>query len=273
MVPSSDHVTILAQKKLLEPIDKTKLNNYKNLDPEIMQKCLGFDPGNTYSIPYFWGLTGLAYNKKYVPEAIIKENSWSILANPLFKDKQKIAMPADSREVIGAALIAVGYSPNETSDEALAKAEQTLKTWDANITPYDSEAFQTEIQDGTNWLNLAYIGDTLPIMQTNPEIGFILPSEGATLWVDSIVIPKNAEHKELAYKFIDFLLTPENSAINAKYTFYATPNKAAFNLLPEVVKSNPLIYPNPAYLSKCIMVASVGEDILKFDRIWQQISK
>lgn len=273
VVPSGDHVVIMAQKGLLEPIDKTKLKNYKNLDPIIMEKALSFDPSNKHAIPYFWGLTGLVYHKKYVPERIIKDASWNILANPYFVDKQKITMLDDSREVIGAALITAGYNPNDISESALSTSEEILKTWDANVSQYDNDSYKNEIQDGTTWLAQSYNGDALQIIQSNAEVGFLLPKEGATMWIDSMIIPKYAEHKDLAYRFIDFLLEPENSKINAEYVQYATPNRAALSLLTAEVKNNPLIYPNQSYLAICTMIKNIGEDVLKVDRIWQQIRK
>jgi spermidine/putrescine transport system substrate-binding protein len=273
VVPSGDHVTIMAQKNLLEAIDTGKLKNYKNLDPAIMEKARSFDPDNKYSIPYFWGTTGLIYNKKYVPYRVLESTSWDILADAFFKEKNKITLLDDAREVVGAALILKGYTPNDTSESALKAAEEVLLQWDANVSQYDSDSYKNEIQDGTTWLAQSYNGDALQIMQSNPDISFILPKEGTSLWIDSIVIPKYAEHKELAYKFIDFLLDAQNGKINAEYVQYATPNKAALQLLPKDVKDNPLIYPNQAYLSLCTMIENVGENVLKIDKIWQIIRK
>jgi spermidine/putrescine transport system substrate-binding protein len=263
----------MAQKNLLEPINKAKLKNYKNLDPIIMEKSRSFDPENKFSIPYFWGTTGLIYNKKQVPDKVINDHSWNMIANPAFRDKQKITMLDDAREVIGAALIAAGFNPNDVSERALQTAAEVLKSWDANISQYDSDSYKNEIQDGTTWLAQSYNGDALQIMQSNPDVGFVLPKEGATLWIDSIVIPKYAEHKDLAYKFIDFILEAENGKINAEYVQYATPNAASLNLLPDDVKNNPLIYPNPAYLSLCTMIQNIGENVLTVDKLWQEIRK
>lgn len=273
VVPSGDHVTIMAQKNLLEPINTKKLKNYKNLDPAILEKAASFDPGNKFSIPYFWGTTGLIYNKKYVPFRVLESNSWNILADPIFNNKNKITLLDDAREVVGAALVLTGHNPNDTSEPALKSAEEVLITWDANVSQYDSDSYKNEIQDGTTWLAQSYNGDALQIMDENPDINFMLPKEGTSLWIDSIIIPKYAENKELAYKFIDFLLDAENGKVNAEYVQYATPNKASLQLLPKEIKDNPLIYPNPAYLSQCTMIENLGENVLKIDRIWQKIRK
>jgi spermidine/putrescine transport system substrate-binding protein len=273
VVPSGDHVTIMTQKDLLEPIDRSKLSNYKNLDPLILEKASSFDADNKYSIPYFWGTTGLIYNKRYVPAAVLQSGSWSILADPFFKDKNKLTLLDDAREVVGGALLYKGFDPNNTSDKALKQAWEVLTTWDANVSQYDSDSYKNEIQDGTTWLAQAYNGDALQIMQNNPDIGFILPAEGTSLWIDNLVIPKTAEHKDMAYKFIDFLLDANNGKINAEYVQYASPNQASVPLLSAEAKKNLLIYPGNDYIAKCKMIQNIGENVLKIDALWQKMRK
>lgn len=273
IVPSGDHVDILLQKGLLEPLDKTLLKNYSNLDESILFKAQSYDPGNIYAIPYFWGTTGLIYNKKYMPFTVMESESWNILADPFFKGKNKVTLLDDAREVVGAALIYLGFSPNDTSETAMKAAQAVLLNWDANVSQYDSDSYKNEIQDGTTWLAQAYNGDALQIMETNPDIDFIMPKEGASLWIDSIVIPKSAEHKELAYKFIDFLLDAENGKINAVYVQYPTPNAASVELLSDEIKNNTKIYPDDEYLEKCYMIQNISEDVLKIDAVWQEIRK
>lgn len=271
VVPSGDHVSILMKKDLLEPLDVTKLKNFNNLDPVIMQKSQQFDPGNQYSIPYFWGTCGIIYNKKYMPENEMNDISWNIIADQRFSGKKLITMLDDAREVLGVSLITNGFDPNNFSDESLDIAKKTLLTWDKNISQYDSDSFKNEVQDGTIWLGQAYNGDALQVMNENPNVGFALPKEGSTLWIDYLVIPKNSENKELAYQFIDFLISAEAGKENALFVQYATPNKAAFELLPDEIKNNKSIYPSNEYLEKCFLLLNVGEGVLKVDNIWQEI--
>ncbi len=271
IVPSGDHVSILAQKGLLEPLDKSKLKNYANLNQVILQKAQQFDANNQYSIPYFWGTCGLIYNKKYMPEAEMKNVSWQIIGDKRFAGKKNITMLDDAREVLGVSLIANGFEPNNLSPESLYKAYKTLLTWDKNISQYDSDSFKNEVQDGTIWFGQAYNGDALQVMQENPNVGFALPKEGSTLWIDFLVIPKNSENKELAYQFIDFLLSASAAKENALFVQYASPNQAAFELLPEEIRLNKNIYPDNEYLEKCFLLLNVGEEVLKVDKIWQEI--
>ncbi|HNX38473.1 MAG TPA: spermidine/putrescine ABC transporter substrate-binding protein [Candidatus Cloacimonadota bacterium] len=271
LFPSGDHVTILAKADLLEPLDKTKLVNYPNLDPNIMKKAESFDPGNKYAIPYFWGLTGYLYNKKNVPQTVLADSSWSVISNPYFKGKNKITMLDDAREVVGAAMILAGYNLNDTSETAMKAAKAILAGWDNNITQFDSDSYKNEVPDGTTWLAQAYNGDALQQMASNPDLGFSLPKEGTSMWMDNMVILKSASSKELAYKFLDFLCDPEVARINAEYTQYATPNKVASDMLSPEIRNNPLIYPDKTYLDKCFMIEFIGDKLKAIDSAYEQI--
>ncbi len=271
VVPSGDHVSILQSQGVLEPLDKTKLKNYANIDTLILNKAQQFDEGNKYSIPYFWGTAGFIYNKKKLSDAEMKSPSWMLIADAKFAKNKAITMLDDEREVIGAALIYNGYDPNILTDDTIAKARATLLQWDKNVSQYDSDSFKNEIQDGSVWMAQAYNGDALQVMKENSDVGFTLPKEGSTLWIDFLVIPAKAENKELAYKFIDFLLEKNNAMKNTMFVQYATPNKAAYELLPPEVKNNQLIYPSPEYLQKCYLLKNIGNEVKKVDSIWQEI--
>ncbi len=269
--PSGDHVSILAAASMLEPLDRKKLSNFPNLDPTLLKMAESFDPGNQYSVPYFWGLTGLIYHKKNVPAEVIADSSWNILANPYFNAKNRVTMLDDAREVVGAALISKGFDLNDTSENALKAASEVLAVWDKNITQYDSDSYKNEVPDGTTWMAQAYNGDALQQMAENPELGFILPKEGSSLWMDNMVILKSSSNKDLAYKFLDFLMDAENARINAQYTQYATPNKAAGDMLDPEIKNNVLIYPPRSYLDKCFMIKSLGDKIKAIDTVFEKI--
>lgn len=269
--PSADYMVILKNKGLLEKIDKSRLKNYGNLDPEILAKAAAYDAGNEYAVPYFWGTTGIIYNKTRIPASMIAQASWNILADKSFYKKGVVTMLDDSRSVIGSALICAGYSYNDVSPEALAAARKVLLEWDKNVSQYDSDSYKNEVQDGTTWIAQAYSGDALQIMAQNPEIGFMLPKEGVELWIDNYVILKNSEHKDLAYKFIDFFLDAQNAKENAEFVQYATPNSAAYKLLSEKDKSNQIIYPSKEYLNKCEVNKNLGDKVALVDKLWEEI--
>jgi len=79
----------MRDSNLLEPLDISKIPNYQNLDSTLLEKAASFDEGNKYAIPYFWGLTGLIYNKRYVPDEVINSRSWNILGNAFFYRKKQ----------------------------------------------------------------------------------------------------------------------------------------------------------------------------------------
>lgn len=269
--PSGDHVSIMRQAGLLEELDKNKLPNLVNIDKDLIAKAKSFDPENAYSIPYFWGLTGLIYNRKYVPQEVVAQNSWHIIGSDFFKGKNKITMLDDAREVVGAALIVSGYDLNDTSEAAMEAAINVLRKWDKNITQFDSDSFKNEVPDGTTWLAQAYNGDAMQQIADNADLGFILPKEGASLWMDNMVILKSSKNKDLAHKFIDFMCDPDNALRNAEYTQYPTPNDKAFEKLNPEIKENKLIYPEHSYLDKCYMINPIGNEIKKIDALYEQI--
>lgn len=269
--PSGDHVHILIKEGLLEQLDRSKLPNLSAIDPVLLQKAQTFDPSNEYAIPYFWGITGLMYNKQFVPQELINTASWGMLGNQFFKDKQKVTMLEDAREVVGAALIYGGFNLNDTSDAALAAARKVLLEWDANITQYDSESYKNEVADGTTWLAQAYNGDAMQQMAQNKDLGFVLPIEGSSMWMDSVVLLKNSQNKDLAYKFMDFMMRPEIAKRNAEYVQYPTPNTRAFELLDEETKANRVIYPDAEYIKNTYMIEFIGDRVKSIDSIFEMI--
>ena len=269
IIPSGDYIALLLEDDLLDELDFSLLPNMRNLNPDILNKIKEYEFKGGYTVPYFWGTSGIIYNRKYISDAEMADISWDIFSESKYENK--FTLLDDIREVIGAALIANGYQPNEFTATSLATARQTLLRWDKNVLQYDSDSFKNEIQDGTIWLGHAYNGDALQVMEENDEVGFVLPREGSTLWIDFFAIPRNAESKELAHKFINFFLEENNALKNAEYVQYATPNLAAYDKLDEVTRSNENIYPTDEYLNRSYLLKHIRDEILKLDIIWQEI--
>ena len=271
IVPSGDHVEIMKEMGLLSKIDKSLLQNYHNLDPLILSMSQIYDADNEYSVPYFWGTMGFIYNTQYLSHEEMEDVSWDLFGDERFSGLNVITMLDDIREVLAAALIFNGYNPNDYSPEALTAARETLLRWNRNVAQFDSDSFKNDVQDGTIWFGQAYNGDALQVMEENENIGFVLPKEGSSIWVDFLVIPENSENKDIAHKFIDFLLDERVALTNAEWVQYATPNKGAFELLPQDIQDNKNIYPTEEYLRKSNLVINIGEHVLLFDEIWQEL--
>ncbi len=268
--PSGDHVTILREKDQLEKLDMSLLPNWKHLDENILTKLSKFDMADGYAMPYFWGVTGILYNPEFLDEADKENIGWNIYKNEKYKDKAM--MLNDAREVVGAALIVSGYSVNDFSPEAIEKAKDVLVKWDDNISQYDSDAYKNDVPQNEVWIAQAYNGDALQVIRDYPNLKFSLPKEGGTYWIDSFVMLKNAENKDMAYKFLNYLMDPEIAARNAEWVEYPTPNKSAYdNFVSEESKNNENIYVSQSYLDKCYPINFLGEDVIGISNLFERI--
>jgi spermidine/putrescine transport system substrate-binding protein len=206
--PSKDFVPIMIQEGLLERIDKSKLRNLVNIDPELM-RLLDYDPDMEYSVPYFYGAAGIIVNTARVPNY---EESWSIFArNDLSK---RMIMLDDMREVMGGALVYLGYSVNTTNPLQIAAARDLINnSWKPNLVKFDAEAFGLGYVNGDFWVVHGFPEAIYEEIADNPRLmrdtAFFIPKEGGPSYVDSMCILKGAGNIDLAHKFIDFIHRPE----------------------------------------------------------------
>lgn len=264
MIPSSYYVNKMRNEGLLSRINKELITNLKNLDPNFLNKS--FDINNEYSIPYLWGCTGIAYNSKYIKD---KVDSWNVLFDNKYKNK--LLLMDDVREAFHIALVLLGYSGNDTDRTHVEKAYEKLRTVVPNVKVWNSESPKTqfineEVIIGTIWNGEAYMASL-----DNPSIKFAYPKEGVILWVDSFVIPKYAKNIENAHKFIDFILRPEVAKVISEKIGFGTPNKVAFDLLPQSVRSNVTVYPPKEYVSKGEYQNDVGSFITVYEKYWEML--
>ena len=265
--PSGDHLQKLYQKGYLLELNQQLLPNYHHLDDSILKKNKSYDSNNVYGIPYFWGISGLIYNRDCIDSTDVTEFSWSMLGDPNFKDK--ITLIEAPREVIGVALLSLGIDPNDSSSENLTKAYEVVSNWRENGAMYYTLTDISEFPDGDNCLAMYYNGDANYLVRDFPNVGFSLCKEGSTFWIDSLVIPKNSKNVELAHQFINFICDPEIAARNAEYVRYASPNKSAYDsYISAEMKDNKTIYPSAEYLEKCYPIKNLGPETSKMDSLW-----
>lgn len=262
--PSDYMVQVMANLKLLQPLDKAKLKNWKNLGKDWLD--LYFDKGNKYSVPYLWGTLGIAYNSLKVKKAI---TSW----NDLWDDKYKgrIVLPNDSREVIGAILQSCGFSRNSTNKKELQRAKAEFKKLMPLVKVFDTDSPKTLLMSGEVWIGMVWSGEAALANQENPKIKYVIPKEGGGIFMDNICIPKSAPHKELAHKFIDYVLRPEVSAQLSEAFPYGNPNAASHALTSKKIMSNPASYPPKASIAKAEWLKDVGDFTTEYDRIWTEV--
>jgi spermidine/putrescine transport system substrate-binding protein len=251
---------------LLLEIDRTRITNYKNLSKQFLGKP--HDKENRYSIPYMWGVSGLGYNRKLVKSP---PTSWADVFDPpkLKRLRNRLSMLDDMRETTCAALIYLGYSPNSTSPEELAKAKELLLKQKEYLAKYDSESYGESLASGEIAIAHSWSGEIVSLQGEKPELGFAIPKEGVLCFLDNWCIPKGAPNKALAEDFIDFTLRPEISAILVNYLGYVSPNEAVKPLL------DPRILKTPAYNipegTKLWYLEDLGEAMKLYEKLWTEL--
>lgn len=257
-VPSEYMIEKMREEDLLNPIDHSKLPNLKNIDERFMD--LPFDPGNKYSIPYFWGTVGIVYNPELLDG---KEfNSWNDLWDPELKNE--ILLVDGAREVMGMGLNSLGYSLNDTNKEHLREAKQKLDGLTPNIKAIVGDEIKILLANEEAPIGLVWSGDAADIMSENENLDYVVPEEGSNLWFDNMVIPKTAKNVEAAHKFINFMLDAEVAAQNTEWVSYSTPNKAALEFMPEEMVEDERFYPSSELTEKLEVYENLGQANLAF---------
>jgi spermidine/putrescine transport system substrate-binding protein len=260
------YVLQMAREGLVAPLDKGKLKNLANLDPFFQDPP--YDPGLQHSVPYLWGTTGLAYREDLVKGPV---DSYAVLFDPKAQVGPFLLLD-EMRETIGAALRYLGYSVNATDPEALEKAKELLIAAKARSVGFAGgvEALN-RILAGDAAASLAYSGDLLQARQEDKRLRYVIPKEGGTIWTDALVVLKRGPSQDLAYRFIDFLLRPENAAELAAYTRYATPVAQAIPLLPEEMRQDPAVFPPEEVRARLEYLKDLGPEIALYDRVWTEV--
>ncbi|MCG8610348.1 MAG: extracellular solute-binding protein [Pseudomonadales bacterium] len=265
IVPSTYYISKMAQEGLLAPIDKTQLNNLKNLDPALLDKP--YDPENKHSIPYTWGSTGIGINVSDIDPASI--TGWQDLWDT--KWKNSLLLTDDVREVFHIALAVNGHSANSTDPGELKQAFESLQKLMPNVLVFNSDAPREPFMAGDVSLGMIWNGEVIMAQEEDDNIQYIYPKEGAAFWVDSFAIPANAENKENAHKFIDFMLRPEIAKRCIEYTGYALPNTPAIAMLDEKTRNNKTIFPPEEIIAKGEFQKDVGKAIEIYNQYWEQL--
>jgi spermidine/putrescine transport system substrate-binding protein len=212
--PSGDFVSIMINQGMFEKIDHSKLSNLGNIDPLVPGKT-AYDPKMEYSVPYYFGAAGIAVNTARVPNF---EKSWSIFGRSDLRDR--MTMLDDMREVMGDALVHLGYSVNSKNPAEIAAAQKLINnTWKPNLVKFDAEAPGKGFATGDFWVIQGYVEmvyEEISEAQKKDTV-FFIPPEGGPAYIDSMCILKGAEHPDLAHKFIDFIHRPD---IYAEFTDY-----------------------------------------------------
>ena len=238
--PSDYMIQRMIENDLLSEINFDNIPNLKNIGKQYLEQSRQFDPENKYSVPYCWGTVGILYNKMMVDEPV---DSWSILWDPKYKDN--ILMQDSVRDAFGVTLKYLGYSLNSTDLDELTEAKNLLIEQKPLVQAYVIDQVRDKKIGNEAALGVIYSGEAIYTQKENPNLEYVIPKEGSNIWIDSWVIPKNAEHKENAEKFINFLCRPEIALMTFEYITYSTPNEAARELIEdESIRNSEIAFPD-----------------------------
>ncbi|MNF67269.1 Putrescine-binding periplasmic protein precursor [compost metagenome] len=255
VVPSDGFLPNYMKAGVFQPLDRSKLPNWKNLSPALLKVLAAKDPDNQYVMPYMWGTNGIGYNVDKV-KAVLGENapvdSWELIFNPDNLAKLKecgVAFLDSPTEVIPEVLHYLGLSPNSHDPEDYRKAEEHLAKLRPSITYFSSSKFVTDLANGEVCVALAWSGGAMQAAARAQEAGngvkveYRIPKEGTAAWFDVLAIPKDAKNVEQAHAFLNYLLRPEVVAPISDHVAYANPNQAADKLISAALRDNPNVYP------------------------------
>jgi spermidine/putrescine transport system substrate-binding protein len=265
IVPSSYFVDRMRQQDMLQKLDKSQLPNFKNLNKSLLGKS--FDPTNDYSIPYFWGSTGLVVNKNYFDPKQLTH--WADLWQPHYKNQ--LLLLDDPHDLFSIALIMLGYPASDDNPEHIYQAYLKLKQLLPNVKLFNSDAMKVDYIDEDATIGLGYSGDTYQAMQENPNLVYIYPQEGFVVWIDCMAIPKNAAHLQNAYTFLNFIMRPDIAAKLSTELGYASPNAAALHLMSPAMRNNPAIYPNAHTLKRAQFEADPSNVDQLYEKYMEQL--
>lgn len=254
--PSEYTVQKLKKAKLLETLNHDKIPNIRNLDNDYMN--LSYDPNNRYSIPYFFGTVGILYDKEKYPNETF--DSWGDLYHSQLKND--ILLVDGAREIIGMGLNKLGYSLNDKNPTHIHQAEKDLHNLAPQVRGIVGDEITMMLQQNEGHVAVVWSGVAAPLVQENTRYNYVIPKEGSNLWFDNMVIPKTAQNKEGAYKFMNFLLDAQNSAHNTEWVGYATPNKAARSKLPKEVRNDHRFYPSKQEQQRLEVYKDLGQSSL-----------
>lgn len=257
IVPSDYMIGKLIAEDMLIPLDFDNIPNYKNIAEEY--KNLPYDPDNTYSVPYTWGVVALCYNEDMIKDEV---RGFDALWNE--NNKGEILMFNNSRDAMAIAMQRLGINPSNPTKEDIDKACALLKEQKPLVQNYVMDQVYDMMECNQSAIAPYYAGDIYYMMDNNDSLNYCLPEEGTNFFVDAMCIPKNAENPELAELFINFMLEPEVGVSNSYYIGYASPNTATVALLDEEIRNNKLIYPDKEYLDKCYMYVNTPADIYNY---------
>jgi spermidine/putrescine-binding protein len=260
IVPSDYMVGIMIDKGLLAPVQTDAIPNLVNLKSTFSDPT--YDPTGAHSVAYQWGTVGLAVDADAIRTGV--GASWALLFDPglIAEYPSGVSLLDDSRQTLGAALKYLGYSLNTTSEGELGEAAGVIAAAIEYVVAFDSDSYDETLLAGQ--VDAAH-GSSKKLSGSFSEAGvsdtftYVIPEEGAAVWIDAMAVPKNADHPCTAFTFIDFILDAENGATLTNWSFYASPNQASKPFIDPEILEDETIYPSEELSERLEMIEDTGD--------------
>lgn len=269
VICTSDYIIEkLIQENEVLSIDYNEIENYSNVDSNIVKMSDSFDPTHEYTIPYFYGTVGILYNKNIADPNDLR--SWNSLWDGTFAND--MIMINSVRDMFTPALITCGYSINETNEEHLNEALNILKKQSSDVSAYYVDETCDEMSAENAAIALCYSGEAASAMDVNSNLDYIVPDEGSNLWIDSWFIPATCKNKTGAYEFLNYLCSDEVAQANFEYVYYASPILSVIEAMDEDTKNNTAINPPADVVSRCEVYKALDDESAElYNRLWQEL--
>lgn len=265
-LPSEYMIQRMMAEDMLAALDASKMDNIRHVLEFAADNC-DYDPDCGYSAPYSWGTFGVIYNETMVDGAV---DSWDVLFDEAYAGK--ILMYDSMRDSLGVALIRQGDSLNSKDKAEIDAAADMLIAQKPMVLGYGTDDLRMSMANGSAAVGVMYAGDAAYSMIDNPDLKYVIPSEGANIFVDALCILKNTANYDAALRFVDFMMRPDIAAKNAEYTGYSTPEYDALEFISPDMLANYAFNPPAADLEHCEYYEHLEPDVLKlYEEAWVRV--
>lgn len=266
ILPSPYIIPAMVGRGVLSPLRFENLPNFKNVDPQFTKT--EFDPENRYTVPLAMGTTGVLIRR---PAGKVVEESWGLIFDPA-RQPGPFLLIEDPRGCIDAAMMFKGHQPNGTDPKELTEARDLLvevKKRSLGFAPFSAAVNRVLSKEAV--MAMAPSNEAARVLKEDPELYFFLPREGTGKFVDNLAIPNHAPHRDLAEKFINYMLEGRVSAQLCNFNHMGSLNKAALDLINPEDRKNPAIYPSPEVIARLWYGKDLGDKQKLYDELWTQI--
>lgn len=265
VVPSHNFVSIMVEEGLLQAVNVKELDGYENLDPRWRDP--EWDPGNQYSIPWQWGTTSYAVDTEVYGGAI---DDYGVLFDPPESLQGSIGMMNSPDDVINMALVYMGEPTCNQDPQTMQDVLELLQNQKPHVKVYNSDGIKERMVSGDTAMHMMWNGYAMRAKAEKPSIQYAFPKQGVVTWMDNLVVPKDAAHPESAIRFIEFMLEPENAAIQSNFARYANGIQGSEEYLDEELTSADA-FETPDDVDNIFVEACPEKSIELYSRVWTKL--